>query len=174
MCVYDLFQFWAGALHTIPEAASYPDVSLSLDKNLREKEGGKEKTGGRLSFFSFPWSLVLHQGNCRKKLLSVNLFLFFRVNSVRLSFTSSLYKFLFVALAIIFILYIFSVSELAWCPSWMLRTKPYLGLDHPSIACHSRFMLSSMRITKRLRKTGRIFVPSFSCRHEMLSGTVWT
>ena len=115
MCVYDLFQFCAGALHTVPEAASYPDVSLSLslDENLREKEGGKEKTGGRLSFFSFPWSLALHQGNCRKKLLSVNLFLFFRVNSVRLSFTSSLYKFLFVALTVIFILYIFSVSELA-------------------------------------------------------------
>ena len=52
MCVYDLFQFCAGALHTIPEAASYPDVSLSLslDENLPEKEGGKEKTGGRLSF----------------------------------------------------------------------------------------------------------------------------
>ena len=42
----------------------------------------------------------------------------------------------------------------------MLRTKPYLDLDHPSIACHSRFMLSSMRITNRLRKTGRLFVSS--------------
>ena len=86
---------------------------MKINENLREKEGEKEKAGGGLSFFSFPWSLALHQGNCRKKLLSVNLFLFFKVNSVRLSFTSSLYKFLFVVLAIIFILYIFSVSELA-------------------------------------------------------------
>ena len=28
-----------------PGAVSYPDVSLSLDENLRAKEGGKEKTG---------------------------------------------------------------------------------------------------------------------------------
>ena len=48
MCVYDLFQFCAGALHTIPEAAPYPDVCLPLDENLREKEGEKEKAGGGL------------------------------------------------------------------------------------------------------------------------------
>ena len=38
---------------------------LSLEENLRAKEGGKEKTGEtslRLASFSFPWSLALrHQ-----------------------------------------------------------------------------------------------------------------
>ena len=149
-------------------------LSLSLDENLREKEGGKEKTGGRLSFSPSHGPLrFIKETAGRNCYQSISLY-FFKVNSFRLSFTSSLYKFLFVVLAFNFTLYILRVSELAWCLSWMLRTKPYLDLDHPSLACHSRFWLSSVCITKRLRKTGRLFVSSFSCRHEMLSGTVWT
>ena len=39
--------------------------SLSLDKNLRAKKGGKENTGDtalRLPYFSFPWSIAFrHQ-----------------------------------------------------------------------------------------------------------------
>ena len=41
--------------------ASYPDVSLY--KNVRAKEGGKETTGARslhLPFAPFPWSLAVH------------------------------------------------------------------------------------------------------------------
>ena len=37
--------------------ASYPDVSLSLDENVREKEDRKEITG-----VPFPWSLAVHRG----------------------------------------------------------------------------------------------------------------
>ena len=42
-------------------AASYPDVSL--DENVRVKEGGKETTGEtalRLPSVAFPWSLAVH------------------------------------------------------------------------------------------------------------------
>ena len=42
-------------------AASYPDVSL--DENVRVKEGGKETTGEtalRLPSVAFPWSLAAH------------------------------------------------------------------------------------------------------------------
>ena len=42
-------------------AASYPDVSL--DENVRAKEGGKETTGEtalRLPSVAFPWSLAVH------------------------------------------------------------------------------------------------------------------
>jgi len=47
------------------ETASYPDVSLSLslDENVRAKEGGKETAGEtalRLPSVPFPWSLAVH------------------------------------------------------------------------------------------------------------------
>ena len=44
-------------------SASYPHVSLSLDENVRAKEGGKETTGEtalRLPSVPFPWSLAVH------------------------------------------------------------------------------------------------------------------
>ena len=44
-------------------AASYPDVSLSLDENVRANEGGKETTGEtvlRLPSVPFHWSLPVH------------------------------------------------------------------------------------------------------------------
>ena len=152
-------------------------LSLSLSLCLSMKICAKRKVRRRKRAVAYHFLLLMVPCsscplflNCDQ---SISLY-FFKVNSSRLSFTSSLYNFLFVVLAFIFILCIFSVSELAWCPSWMLRTKPYLDLDHPSLACHSRFALSSVRITKRWRKTGRLFAPSFSCRHEVLSGTVWT
>ena len=34
-----------GFINIYLNAASYPDVSLSLDEHLRAKEGGREKTG---------------------------------------------------------------------------------------------------------------------------------
>ena len=43
--------------------ASNPDVSLSLDENVRAKEGGKETMGEtalRLPSVPFPWSLAVH------------------------------------------------------------------------------------------------------------------
>ena len=114
MCVYDLFQFCAGAVHTIPEAASYPDVSLSLD----EKICAKRKLGKRKRAVAYHFLLPMVPCSSSRKLpeetvISQSLSIFFKVNSSRLSFTSSLYKFLFVVLAFNFILYILSVSELA-------------------------------------------------------------
>ena len=44
-------------------SASYPHVSLSLDENVRAKDGGKETTGEtalRLPSVPFPWSLAVH------------------------------------------------------------------------------------------------------------------
>ena len=39
---------------SVVETASYPEVSLSLDENVRVKKGGKETT------VPFPWSLAFH------------------------------------------------------------------------------------------------------------------
>ena len=41
--------------------ATYPDVSLSLNENVRAKEAGKETTGVyRLLWVPFPRSLAVH------------------------------------------------------------------------------------------------------------------
>ena len=118
MCVYDLFQFCAGALHTVPEAASYPDVSLSLSLSLSMKICAKRKVGRRKRAVAYHFSpshgplRFIKETAGRNCYQSISLY-FFKVNSSRLSFTSSLYKFLFVVLAFNVILYILSVSELA-------------------------------------------------------------
>ena len=171
MCVYDLFQssYYTGSC-LLPRRLS---LCLSM-KICAKRKVGRRKRAVAYHFSPSHGPLRFIKETAGRNCYQSIFFYFFKVNSFRLSFTSSLYKFLFVVLAFNFTLYILRVSELAWCLSWMLRTKPYLDLDHPSLACHSRFWLSSVCITKRLRKTGRLFVSSFSCRHEMLSGTVWT
>ena len=51
------------------------------------------------------------------------------LNPFRLSFTSSLYYNSFFVFLAFIIIYIFTVLELRWYPSWMLPTKRYLDLD---------------------------------------------
>ena len=107
-----------------------PPTQTSLSLSLSMKICAKRKVGRRKRAVAYHFSpshgplRFIKETAGRNCYQSIS-FYFFKVNSFRLSFTSSLYKFLFAVLAFIFIFFIFSVSELAWCLSWMLRTKPY-------------------------------------------------